>query len=59
MRGFSKDLGNRVVKRCISISPREMRRSLTLRGQGNLKGTRFTTGKNSEGENPMSVKGMK
>jgi len=38
MRGFSKDLGNRVVKRCISISPREMRRSLTLRGQGNLKG---------------------
>jgi hypothetical protein len=36
-----------------------MKRSLTLRGQGNLKGTRFITGKNSEGENPRSVKGMK
>jgi len=49
MKGFPDCLSNQMGEGCISISPREMKRSLTLGGFGYRKGTGFTAGKNSEG----------
>jgi len=39
--------------------PRFRERSQTLRGFGNREGTGWAAGKDSEGENPKSVRGMK